>query len=928
MSSKFHNKFHRHNHHTTPVPDPRYPDAAHDPIASQLAPFLGTFWLSSGDIQIVNGEIYTQSGNSVQWSLATSDSVTTVLGIINSLFLPLTGGTVDGSLNVTGLTRAYGGMQISNNLTVFGDISATGNSYFANTVYTTTSALSVVNLASNGPAFYVGNNGSGDLASFYDLDTGTEVFHIGGQNGSYPNIGVKTSTPNEALTVNGSISARNDIKTSGVIYTDGGNSTLWNAARTNVWENSATWNIGANASTNVRDNSGNWIFNNGNTFAGDMTIGTNDNYKVVLETNNSPRVTVDTSGNVGIGTTPGYKLDVEGSVIRLASNATSGYGYIQFGKSSTITNNWHIGSEGNNNFVLYNGNFGSGSPKLLVDSGGNVGIGVTSPATNSRLDISGGGLNIGGTGALDASLHIKSSFGGADRMTQIQPNAASKPALNLMASTDSSSNLQWWSWGVNSNIWSIQPGTNFTGSNGLFINGSGNVGIGADPAPNYKLDVNGDANVRTGYKLLSAGQDVITIVQNAAAAAGGVGGNGTGGYVTKWSGTGTVANSVAYDDGSNIGIGTTIPGTKLDVAGNARITASGQTLALAGTDHAYIGWYPAGYANGRKSYLGFGGVNDNRFYIDNEVTDGTGHIILDPGTNANVGIGETVPGVKLDVKGTCAVDYLRVDATDTVNEGGEIQLVGAGSNGSVQIDNHAGDVRIHTLGTNNSFTILGGAGSTAFRVEHGTAFIGNLPTGSTNSVVTESSNILQRRTINPSVWDTTNKLSLYKSQQYTGADIQNNIEVTNIPSNVQMIEVVIVKHSFLNVGGAGWAAIQLGTSSGYITSGYVSDGVITTATGSFPLWNMTNTAFNISGVHRFYTRWNNAALQKVIYEATMINMNSGGTSGTSNFASGVLFDPFSNDEPISKLRIGYGLGGTSYGGSIPDTAKVVVNYYL
>jgi hypothetical protein len=45
MSSRFHNKYHRHNHHTRSEGDPRYPDATHDPIASLDAPFLGPFFL-------------------------------------------------------------------------------------------------------------------------------------------------------------------------------------------------------------------------------------------------------------------------------------------------------------------------------------------------------------------------------------------------------------------------------------------------------------------------------------------------------------------------------------------------------------------------------------------------------------------------------------------------------------------------------------------------------------------------------------------------------------------------------------------------------------------------------------------------------------------------------------------------------------------
>lgn len=45
MSSRFHNKWHRHNHHTNPSNDLRYPDSSHDPIASPEAPFQGDFIL-------------------------------------------------------------------------------------------------------------------------------------------------------------------------------------------------------------------------------------------------------------------------------------------------------------------------------------------------------------------------------------------------------------------------------------------------------------------------------------------------------------------------------------------------------------------------------------------------------------------------------------------------------------------------------------------------------------------------------------------------------------------------------------------------------------------------------------------------------------------------------------------------------------------
>lgn len=83
MSSRFHNKYHRHNHHTTPVNDPRYPDASHDPIASHESPFLGPFILS-GTLSAVStnltgaaiqavGSIQTTGSIQITQSLSAAD---------------------------------------------------------------------------------------------------------------------------------------------------------------------------------------------------------------------------------------------------------------------------------------------------------------------------------------------------------------------------------------------------------------------------------------------------------------------------------------------------------------------------------------------------------------------------------------------------------------------------------------------------------------------------------------------------------------------------------------------------------------------------------------------------------------------------------------------------------------------------------------
>ena len=145
--------------------------------------------------------------------------------------------------------------------------------------------------------------------------------------------------------------------------------------------------------------------------AGDTAgvVGTESNHVLKLFTNNTARMTLDISGNVGVGTnnpsTPSGKCITiyDSGIPRLnLKNSTSGDTSTDGVEFSLNGSDAYLNNRENGTVSIATNN----ATKLLVDSSGNVGIGTTSPSVASGL-----GLVING-GASQTRLAFKNTYTG------------------------------------------------------------------------------------------------------------------------------------------------------------------------------------------------------------------------------------------------------------------------------------------------------------------------------------------------------------------------------------------------------------------------------------------------------------------------------------------------------------------------------------
>jgi hypothetical protein len=435
-------------------------------------------------------------------------------------------------------------------------------------------------------------------------------------------MGIGTTSPSAKLEVNGDIAVSGDNK----VYSEGDTLTLraGGASGTYLMVDDTVGGVGIGTTSigyaldvngDVRASSnlylGSYVYHNGdtNTYFG---FPTNDTYAV--RTNGSDILYINSSGDVGIGTTsPDRRLHVQDSAIVITklegtnqgslldlvnSNAIQTYNGLRFTQGTTgkmaIT---HIADGTTKGYVQIGNNWAAGSEILVVDGRtSNVGIGTTSPG--ARLEVKSAGPD-----TFFADFISSTGSGSA----KIYENSNSHPLLYMADATGTTTvvlNSSGVSYLISGNI--IIGGTADNG-NLLQVQGTsyfdGNVGIGTT-SPSYKLDVSGTGrftdtltvqgtgnssfagniilNTNATYlygELLAGTQTRIHGINSSnlewvgsidALVAGTLIGNNTS-YINLRTGN---TDRVRVDSSGNVGIGTTSPSYKLDVSGTGRFTGT------------------------------------------------------------------------------------------------------------------------------------------------------------------------------------------------------------------------------------------------------------------------------------------------------------------------------------------------------------------
>jgi hypothetical protein len=428
-----------------------------------------------------------------------------------------------------------------------------------------------------------------------------------------------------------------------------------------------------------------WYDDSAMTPVAGTVLGISDYRGIRFFTSGAHAVTINGSGNVGIGATnPTHKLRVEGGIIA-TSSITANAGF--YGNGSGITGVSADGISNTGDAIITADSDSNDTGAVILRSGStnvvyvstsnNVGIGTTGPS--EKLEVAGNALIDQVIGRTSNDLYLRGNFllfksklGDTEYMRitstgnvgigttnpgSYKLNVAGSVSIdngqiytnggNELFITDAAgSNQKQLQLGYDvandrSYIQSIHQGSAYTN---LLLNPNGGyVGIGTATADERLTIASGNIKLYSLQNTADAYRYIGTEYNT---------GNGNNkaeirfaidGADTKTrltfhtaNGAGTLNEQMRITSSGKVGIGTTEPGAKLEVQDSTTYTPT--SLILSGSEPSRYYGLIRPYTTGGKTYLGLGVRSDNTNYFDT--------VAIKEG---NVGIGETNPGAKLQV---------------------------------------------------------------------------------------------------------------------------------------------------------------------------------------------------------------------------------------------------------------------------------------
>ena len=352
-------------------------------------------------------------------------------------------------------------------------------------------------------------------------------------------------------------------------------------------------------------------------------------------------VNINSNGNVGIGTSsPASKLHLD--------DATAPY--ITITRTGVPT--WQLRNNfPSNQYGFSFNNTTAGTVPLFIGAGGNIGIGLDSPA--AKLDIVGTTTTIAlsfGTTVANNPLFIN-TYGSNTGIGMDQTTAGLRLAGDYGGGSNPLVDIGYYAGGTVSHA-------NWV--NRLRVQNNGNVGIGTT-SPTHKLDIRGDVVIKgdstqhsvlrfrrsdvSAYDFAYIGFENPALSNDTFLISSAGNGNplklqaGASDTITFF---GNTVEYARFNGNGNLGIGTTSPTSQLHVVGNVQ---------LYGTSGGNININTAASGNGDISFDGstFTIVSNSSSAPIVLSTNSTERMRII--SNGNVGIGTSSPGVKLDVIG-------------------------------------------------------------------------------------------------------------------------------------------------------------------------------------------------------------------------------------------------------------------------------------